>query len=72
VESDSTAAAALTAQTHGRQTSPDRACFTGILFVLCSGIPWEMLPHHFSLLDWLSRYGEVTGGRGRQFDPGSF
>jgi transposase len=23
---------------------PDRACLTGIIFVLKSGIPWEMLP----------------------------
>src|ERR1700730_2770168 len=26
----------------GRPRLPDRACFTGILFVLRSGTPWEM------------------------------
>jgi transposase len=28
----------------GRLRLPDRACLTGILFVLRSEIPWEMLP----------------------------
>jgi transposase len=28
----------------GRPRMPDRAVFTGILFVLKTGIPWEMLP----------------------------
>lgn len=30
--------------TRGRPPVPDRAALTGILFVLKSGIPWEMLP----------------------------
>ncbi len=29
----------------GRPRVPDRAALTGIIFVLKSGIPWEMLPH---------------------------
>jgi len=28
----------------GRPRVPDRACLTGIVFVLKSGIPWELLP----------------------------
>jgi transposase len=28
----------------GRNPVPDRACLAGILFVLRTGIPWEMLP----------------------------
>ena len=29
----------------GRKPIPDRAVLTGILFVLRSGLPWNMLPH---------------------------
>lgn len=32
----------------GRKALPDRACLTGILFVLMSGIPWEMLPQEMN------------------------
>jgi transposase len=32
----------------GRPRVPDRAALTGILFVLKSGIPWEMLPQEMS------------------------
>jgi transposase len=32
----------------GRPRIPDRACLTGIIFVLKSGIPWEMLSAEMS------------------------
>jgi hypothetical protein len=50
-------------RTDGRAFRIARVC--GILFVLRSGIPWQMLPQelecgsgdliHFALLDWLAR-----------------
>jgi transposase len=32
----------------GRPRTPDRACLTGIIFVLKSGIQWEMLPREMN------------------------
>ena len=33
----------------GRPRLPDRACLTGILFVLKSGTPWEYLPREMGV-----------------------
>jgi len=32
----------------GRPRLPDRACLKGVLFVLRSGMPWQMLPREMS------------------------
>src|SRR5829696_9058051 len=41
----------------GRPRVSDRAALTGIIFVLRTGIPWEMLPHELGCGSW------VTGWR---------
>ena len=58
----------------GRPRLPDRACLTGIVFVLRSAIPWQMLPQELGggsgmtcwrrLRDWQAAGRGVPPGTG--------
>src|SRR6201988_5572190 len=43
----------------GRPCLPDRACLTGIVFVLRSGIPWEMLPQEMGCGSGVTCWGRL-------------
>lgn len=54
----------------GRRPLDDRAVLTGILFVLQSGIPWEMLPpgvRHFTPI--FAPFGKVPSAPARVSRP---
>lgn len=44
----------------GRPRVPDRAALTGILFVLQSGIPWEMLPQEMGCGSGITCWRRLT------------
>ena len=51
----------------GRPRVPDRACLTGIVFMLKSGIPWELLPQRDGVRlgdDLLAAAARLAGGGG--------
>ncbi len=58
----------------GRPRVPDRNALRGIVFVLRSGVPWEMLPREWSapfLLDsFRLRFGPAYGRYGSRIERG--
>jgi transposase len=53
----------------GRPRLLDRAALTGILFVLSSGIPWEMLPQETSSYRRADAGGAIVNAIGRGIAP---
>ena len=45
----------------GRPRVPDRACLTGIIFVLRSGLPWEMLPQELGCGSGMTCWRRLRG-----------
>ncbi|CAA9463393.1 MAG: hypothetical protein AVDCRST_MAG12-8 [uncultured Rubrobacteraceae bacterium] len=52
----------------GRPRAPDRAALAGIVYVLRTGIPWNMLPADFgcSGVTWAEPFAGVASGNGRE------
>ncbi len=53
----------------GRPRVPDRACLGGILFVLRSGIPWEMLPKELACGSGMTCFARLAGVWHLAIDP---
>lgn len=54
----------VASQKGGRPRLDDRKVLTGILFILRSGIPWEMLPQEDGLRKWNVVLAKVDGMAG--------
>ena len=55
----------------GRKRLDDRKVLTGILFVLRSGIPWEMLPKEMGCGSGMTCWASLAGspGKGKSYPP---